>query len=161
MGPLLPPQSFAGLYNIPSPWTPGNAAVDVLHASRTLLWLKSEEALVMYDRATTLHSGKFKRFNMNFIAAPTIAGNTVTAIGKTNRAQVTSLLPANATITAQVRTSAYSWQGYSCFHQNMRLTSPNHLAAVHRVRLRASYYAMMALQRQGLCAVLFASSHSQ
>lgn len=101
---LLPSQSFAGLYNIPSPWTPGNAAVDVLHASRTLLWLKSEEALVLYDRATTLHSGKFKRFNMNFIAAPSIAGNTVTAIGKTNRAQVTSLLPANATITVQVST---------------------------------------------------------
>jgi hypothetical protein len=96
-------QSFASLYNIPSPWTPGNAAVDVTHASRTLLWLKSEETLVTYDRATTVHSGKFKRFNMNFIAAPTVRGSVVTAVGKVNKVQVSSLLPANVNISAQVR----------------------------------------------------------
>lgn len=93
--------SFASLYNIPNVWTPGNAAVDVLHASRTLVWLKGQEVLVTYDRATTLHSGKFKRFNMNFIAAPTVSGNVVTAVGKVNRAQVTSLLPVNGTISVQ------------------------------------------------------------
>lgn len=95
-------QSFASLYNIPSPWTPGNAAIDVLHASRTLLWLKSE-TLLTYDRATTVHTGKFKRFNMNFIAPPTVRGNVVTAVGKVNKVQVSSLLPANANISVQVR----------------------------------------------------------
>jgi hypothetical protein len=39
---------------------------------------------------------------MNFIAAPTVTGNVMTATGKTNRAQVTSLLPANASINVQV-----------------------------------------------------------
>lgn len=96
------PQSFAGLYNIPQPWTPGYAAMDVLHASRTLVWLKGEEVLVTYDRATTVHSGKFKRWNMNFIATPAVAGNVVTAAGKVNKVQVTSLLPANRNITVQV-----------------------------------------------------------
>jgi hypothetical protein len=100
---LLPlVQSFASLYNIPNVWTPGNAAVDVLHASRTLVWLKGQEVLVTYDRATTLHSGKFKRFNMNFIATPTVSGNVLTAVGKVNKAQVTSLLPVNGTISVQV-----------------------------------------------------------
>ena len=59
--------SFGGLYNRPDAFTPGNAAVDVTHASRTLLWLKPSAAnggtdiVVMYDRATTVHAGKFKR----------------------------------------------------------------------------------------------------
>ena len=59
--------SFGGLYNRPDAFTPGNAAVDVTHASRTLLWLKPSagnggtDIVVMYDRATTVHAGKFKR----------------------------------------------------------------------------------------------------
>lgn len=95
-------QSFATLYNIPQPWTPGYAAVDVLQASRSLVWLKGEEALITYDRATTAHSGKFKRWNMNFIAPPTVSGNVVTAVGKVNKVAVTTLLPANRNITVQV-----------------------------------------------------------
>ena len=31
---------FQGLYNRPDIYTPGNSFVDVLHASRTILWLK-------------------------------------------------------------------------------------------------------------------------
>lgn len=74
----------------------------MLHASRTLVWLKGQEVLVTYDRATTAHSGKFKRFNMNFIAPPTVSGNVVTAVGKVNKVQVTSLLPVNGNISIQV-----------------------------------------------------------
>lgn len=96
-------QSFGSLYNIPNVWTPGYAAVDVLHASRTLAYLKAEESVVIYDRATTLHSGKFKRFNMNFVSQPVkSAGNVVTATGSVNKLQVTTLLPANANITVRV-----------------------------------------------------------
>jgi len=96
-------QSFGSLYNIPQPWTPGYAAVDVLHASRTLVWLKGEEVLITYDRATTAHSGKFKRWNMNFIAAPAVTGPVVRAVGRVNQVSVTSLLPVNGNITVQVR----------------------------------------------------------
>ena len=56
-----------------------------------------------YDRATTLHGGRFKHFNMNFIAAPTVRGNVVIAVGKVNKVQVSSLLPANGNISVQVR----------------------------------------------------------
>ena len=57
------------LYNRPSFWTPANALLDVQHASRSLLYL-NKDFVVVYDRATTLHAGLFKRFNLNCVSQP-------------------------------------------------------------------------------------------
>lgn len=61
------------LYNRPSPYTPANAALDILHASRSLLWLKPDH-IIIYDRATSQTAGLFKRFNLCLPAAPTPVG---------------------------------------------------------------------------------------
>ena len=88
------------LYNRPSVWTPANAALDIQHASRSVIWLQPDH-LVVYDRATSLHNG-FKRFNLNFPAAPFINPVNRTATAATpggQRLHVSSLLPANATLS--------------------------------------------------------------
>jgi hypothetical protein len=64
------------LYNRWNKWEPGLTCEDVTHASRSLVWIKPDH-LVIYDRATTGHSG-FKRF---WIGVPP-AGYTSSQIRK-------------------------------------------------------------------------------
>lgn len=87
------------LYNRPSQWTPANAALDIVHASRSILWLKPDH-IVVYDRATSKTAGLFKRFNLALTATPTVNGNVVTTTTPHGQhLYVTNLLPAGATIT--------------------------------------------------------------
>jgi hypothetical protein len=88
------------LYNRPSQWTPANAALDILHASRSILWLKPDY-IVVYDRATSKTPGLFKRFNLALTGAPVLNGNVVTA--KTPSGQnlhISVLLPGTANVTS-------------------------------------------------------------
>jgi hypothetical protein len=87
------------LYNRPSFWTPANAALDILHASRSILWLKPDH-LVVYDRATSLHPGLFKQFNLAFPTQPVQTGNlleTTTPGGQ--YLYITPLLPTTSTVS--------------------------------------------------------------
>jgi len=88
------------LYNKPSPSTPANAALDILHASRSILWLKPDH-VVIYDRATSKTAGLFKRFNLALTTAPSIAGNVITSTTPGGqRLSITSLLPLGATVSS-------------------------------------------------------------
>jgi hypothetical protein len=88
------------LYNRPDFWNPANAALDLLHASRSIIWLKPDH-IVVYDRATSHTAGLFKQFNLSFPTLPTVNGNvtTTTTPGGQNL-YVTSVLPAGATFTS-------------------------------------------------------------
>ncbi|MGO8678614.1 MAG: InlB B-repeat-containing protein [Limisphaerales bacterium] len=87
------------LYNRPSYWTPANAALDILHASRSIIWLKPDH-IVVYDRARSHTAGLFKQFNLAFPNEPTLNGNLIqtTTPGGQNLF-VSSLLPASSTFT--------------------------------------------------------------
>jgi len=86
------------LYNRPSYWSPANAAMDVLHASRSMIWLKPDR-LVIYDRATSHTAGLFKRFNLALTATPVVNGNTITSTTPGGQNLYwTSLLPAGASV---------------------------------------------------------------
>ncbi|KAG2432062.1 hypothetical protein HYH02_013130 [Chlamydomonas schloesseri] len=104
---------MTGLYNRPSPWVPGNAAVDVLQAVRSVVWLDMD-FIAVYDRATTGRPGKFKRFNLNTVQRPTLQPGTGPGTGRPavlraanassgQALTLTSLLPdpgvANVTVT--------------------------------------------------------------
>lgn len=89
------------LYNRPSLFKPTNALVDILHASRSIFHL-NKDYVVVYDRATSLHPGLFKRFNLNFTATPAIDQANKVVTETTPGGQklfVQSLLPANASIS--------------------------------------------------------------
>jgi hypothetical protein len=87
------------LYNLPDIYTPSNSAVDILEASRSILWLKPDH-IVVYDRATSLHSGLFKRFSLTLVGTPVIAGNlTTTTTPGGQHLYVSSLLPNTPTTT--------------------------------------------------------------
>ncbi len=75
-------------------------ATDVLHASRSIVWLKPD-TIVVYDRAATRSNGRFKRFWLQLPALPAVDGDR--AVMTTGRQQlvVTSLLPRNARITGE------------------------------------------------------------
>ncbi|MBI2513875.1 MAG: Ig-like domain-containing protein [Opitutae bacterium] len=88
-------------YNRPSVWTPGNALMDISHASRAIVWLQPDVA-VIYDRAASVHTGLFKRFNLTLTAPPTIDGTNRRATVVTPGGQylfVNTLLPTNATLS--------------------------------------------------------------
>ncbi len=86
------------LYNKPSVWSPANAAMDIVHASRSILWLKPDH-IVVYDRATSKTAGLFKRFNLALTAPPSLNGNVVTTTTPGGQhLYLTSLLPASPSI---------------------------------------------------------------
>jgi hypothetical protein len=81
------------LYNRPSFWTPANAATDIQHASRSIIWLKPDH-IVVYDRATSKTAGLFKRFNLALTGPPSIAGHTITSTTPSGQHLfISSLLP--------------------------------------------------------------------
>ncbi|MGA2747502.1 MAG: hypothetical protein ABSG59_01905 [Verrucomicrobiota bacterium] len=92
------------LYNRPSPYTPANAALDILHASRSLLWLKPDH-IVIYDCATSHTAGLFKRFNLCLPDAPTVAalnggGSFLTeTLADGQQLFINSLLPTNGIVS--------------------------------------------------------------
>ncbi|MGK3994064.1 hypothetical protein [Sorangium sp. So ce1024] len=89
------------LYNTrQNAWVPADVARDIVHASRSIVWLEPDH-VVVYDRAASRTAGRFKRFNLMTTAAPQIAGRTASAV--TPRGQtlfVQSLLPQGASIRA-------------------------------------------------------------
>lgn len=94
------------LYNRPALFVPENNAMDVLHASRSMIWLKPDR-VITYDRATTGHNG-FKHYNLSVTALAQV-NNKLATVTTPNGQKffITSLLPANATLTAS---PAEDWQ---------------------------------------------------
>ncbi|MEK7254037.1 MAG: T9SS type A sorting domain-containing protein, partial [Bacteroidota bacterium] len=90
------------LYNRPNQWTPANAAMDIEHASRSIVWLKPDH-IVVYDRAKSKTANRFKRFFLQFTAAPAVSGKnaTVTTPGG-QKLYLSNLLPAAAMLTPTV-----------------------------------------------------------
>jgi hypothetical protein len=88
------------LYNRPNQYVPANNAIDILHASRSILWLEPDH-VVVYDRAKSKTDGRFKRFNLTFVGPVSVQGRraTVTTPGG-QHLFLQSLLPANPTLTA-------------------------------------------------------------
>ncbi len=75
--------------------------VSILHASRSILWIKPDYIFV-YDRAESKNSGTFKRFWLNLPAVASVTGNQTsmtTASGQ--KLFITTLLPSNASVTIE------------------------------------------------------------
>lgn len=71
---------------------------DVLHASRSVIWLKPD-IIVVFDRAVTKTANRAKRFWLNFPANATTSGTLTTmTTPKGQQLFVTTLLPTNASI---------------------------------------------------------------
>ncbi|MBI2567098.1 MAG: M48 family metallopeptidase [Candidatus Schekmanbacteria bacterium] len=88
------------LYNRPNQWDPNNAAVDIQHASRAILWLKPDHVIV-YDRATSLTANRFKRFNVTLTALATVEGQQATVeTPNGQKLYMQNLLPPNAILTS-------------------------------------------------------------
>jgi hypothetical protein len=73
---------------------------DVLHASRSILWLKPD-AVVTYDRAQTKTADRFKRWWLQSATPASVSASsaTITTAGG-QQLQINSLLPAGATLSA-------------------------------------------------------------
>ncbi len=86
------------LYNRPDPHAPANDVSDILHASRSLVWLKPDY-IIVYDRATSKTANRFKRFNVVLTANATITNHlaTVHTPGGQNF-YIRNLLPLSATL---------------------------------------------------------------
>ncbi len=100
--------NLTNLYNRPNVWTPTQGATDVTQATRSILWLNNDY-VVVYDRATTNHTGLFKRFNLSLENNPTINGNVATEV--TDGGQqlfIQTLLPASPSINAAFAASNLS-----------------------------------------------------
>ncbi|HLY81397.1 MAG TPA: hypothetical protein VKQ71_00355, partial [Acidimicrobiales bacterium] len=75
---------------------------DVLQATRSVVWLKPDTAVV-YDRATTGKSGRFKRFFLQVPAMPSVKGRHATVTTPSGQQlAIATLLPANATLRGEL-----------------------------------------------------------
>jgi hypothetical protein len=75
-------------------------ATDVLHASRSIVWLKPD-AVVLYDRAQTKTGNRFKRWWLQSASPASVsASNAIIITEGGQRLQVNSLLPSGATLSA-------------------------------------------------------------
>ncbi len=93
---------MTGLYNRPNMWTPASAAVDITQATRSILWLNADY-IVVYDRATSVHSGLFKTFNLSFATPPAINGNVATETMASGQKLFTqTLLPLSPTLSSRM-----------------------------------------------------------
>jgi len=92
--------NLTNLFNRPDYWSPNDAAINIAQATRSIVWLNNDY-VVVYDRATTLASGLFKRFNLSLVTNPTIAGNVATeTLASGQQLFVETLLPHSPSITA-------------------------------------------------------------
>lgn len=70
-------------------------AMDIVHASRSILWLPPD-AIVVYDRATSRTDGRFKRFWLNLLSNASVDGMRTTMPSQSGQQLVIdTLLPAN------------------------------------------------------------------
>jgi hypothetical protein len=67
---------LTNLYNRPEPWIPADAILDISQATRNIFWLNTDY-IVVYDRATSLNSGLFKKWNLSLVAPPVVNGSVV------------------------------------------------------------------------------------
>jgi len=89
--------NLTNLYNRPDFWTPSNGAVNITQATRSIVWLNTDY-IVVYDRATSINSGLFKRFNLSLVSNPVISGYVATEVMPSGQQLfVQTLLPLNAT----------------------------------------------------------------
>jgi hypothetical protein len=74
--------------------------LDVVHASRSIVWLKPD-FIIVYDRAETKSDGRFKRWWLELAQPAKVKGNlAVSATAGGQQLFVTVLLPANASLQA-------------------------------------------------------------
>jgi hypothetical protein len=100
---------MTGAYNRPNVWSAAVSSTNTSLATRSIVWLNNDY-IVVYDRATSVSSGTFKRFTLSLIANPSITGNTATeTLASGQRLFVQTLLPANATLTADSPTAQFPY----------------------------------------------------
>ena len=76
-----------------------NSATDILHASRSIVWLKPN-FIVVYDRAKSKTANRFKRFFLQFTAPPTISGKNLTvSTPGGQKVYLSNLLPTTSVLT--------------------------------------------------------------
>jgi hypothetical protein len=91
---------LTNLFNRPNTWSPLDSVSDITQATRSILWLNND-FIVVYDRATSVHAGLFKRFNLSLVANPAISGHTATeALPSGQQLFIQTLLPLNPSLTS-------------------------------------------------------------
>jgi len=91
---------LTNLFNRPDFWSPPDAAANITEANRSIVWLNNDY-IVVYDRATTLNTGLFKRFNLSLVTNPAINGNVATeTLPSGQQLFIQTLLPASPSTSA-------------------------------------------------------------
>ena len=92
-GYVFTDSNITNLYNRPSVWTPSNSVSDISQATRSILWLNGDYTVV-YDRAVSVHSGLFKRFNLCLPTNPVTSGSLTTeTLASGQKLFINTLLP--------------------------------------------------------------------
>lgn len=99
-GYIYATSNLTNLYNRPDIWSPPDSATDITQATRSIVWFNND-TIVVYDRATSAHSGLFKRFNLSLVTNPVISGNVATeTMADGQQLFIQTLLPQKASLSA-------------------------------------------------------------
>jgi len=76
-------------------------ATDVVHASRSIVWLKQEDAVVVFDRSQSGTLNRFKRWWLQLASPALVSGSRATSLtAGGQQLTVTNLMPSGATMKA-------------------------------------------------------------
>jgi len=92
--------NLTNLFNRPDRWSAPDVIDNITQATRSIVWLNNDY-IVVYDRATSVNGGLFKRFNLSLAANPAIEGKTTTeTMPDGQQLFVQTLLPLSPSITS-------------------------------------------------------------
>jgi hypothetical protein len=99
-GYVFASSNLTRLFNRPDIWSPADSATDITQATRSIVWLNNDY-IVVYDRATSLTSGLFKRFNLSLVTNPVINGKVaIETMASGQRLFIQTLLPQTTSANA-------------------------------------------------------------
>ncbi len=121
---------------------------DILHASRSILWLKPD-AVVVFDRTQSRTANRFKRWWLQLANPATVNANRATSTTPGGQQlQVTSLLPQGALLSAVNTTEAHIDQTASRnepMHVRLRIDAPGNLQQANFLNVLQAANANTAL----------------
>jgi hypothetical protein len=92
--------NLTNLFNRPDFWSPADRATNITQATRSIVWFNNDY-IVVYDRATSINSGLFKRFNLSLVTNPAINSNVATeTLASGQQLFIQTLLPLNPAASA-------------------------------------------------------------
>jgi len=141
------------LFNKPDLYSAPDAVANITQATRSIVWLNNDY-IVVYDRATSIENGLFKKFNLALVTNPQINNNSATeTMADGQQLFIQTLLPMNPTLS--------SFNGAANLHSTADLEPTQYIYQVQDSSNPSDTRFLHVLQGADPGAKMFPATYSQ